>query len=154
MRTARKQSKTDSILDYLIERANHPVELSEISLDLGFDAKIAATIASRLASRGYIQKVKRGVYVYEEKSTVTKGEIETVSASLVAAVEGTLGRSLTKKMGVLPAQDCRTIKELEGFVLRLRGAMGRRAANDLVSVITRRELPPKRGDNLLRKLGL
>ncbi|MFQ6128803.1 MAG: hypothetical protein ACE5QW_07880 [Thermoplasmata archaeon] len=155
MRVARKQSKTDSILKYLIERANHPIQLSKISSDLGFNGKVVATIASRLASRGYVKKVRRGVYVYEEKAAVSKGEIEIVCVSLAKSVEKTLGRSLMKKLGIaLPAQNCSTLEGLEGFVLRLRGAMGTRAADNLISVVIRSELPQKSGENLMRKLGI
>jgi len=152
---AAKRSKTDSILNYLVDRANRPVGLSEMSSDLGFDGKIVATIASRLASRGYIEKVKRGVYMYEEKLAVSKGEVEVICTSLAESAERTMGRSLTKKLGISrPAEGCNTFEDLESYVLRLRGAMGTRAADDLLSVVIRRELPPKRGENLMRILGV
>ncbi|MFQ6107801.1 MAG: hypothetical protein ACE5QF_09515 [Thermoplasmata archaeon] len=151
----RKRSKTDSILSYLMERANTPVELADMSSDLGFDGKVVATIASRLASRGYIQKVRRGVYAYEEESAITKAEVETICTSLAESVERTLGRSLMKKMGIAPpAPGCSTLEDLEGFLIRLRGAMGTATADDLITVIIRRELPPRGAENLLRKLGV
>ncbi len=152
---AAKRSKTDSILNYLVDRANRPVGLSEMSSDLGFDGKIVATIASRLVSRGYVKKVRRGVYMYEEKSTVSSGEVEVICDSLARSTERTMGRSLTKKLGIsLPAEGCDSFEDLESFVLRLRGAMGTRAADDLLSVVIRRELPPKRGESLMRILGV
>lgn len=155
MSPAKKQSKTDAILSYLIDNANSPAELSAISAELGFDAKVVATIASRLASRGYIRKVKRGVYVYEEKPSVTATEVEIVCASLAESVERMMGPSLVKKMGIeVPAKDRDTFEDLEGFVTRLRGAMGTKPADELLSVVVRRELPPKKGDKLLHRLGL
>ena len=152
---AAKRSKTDSILNYLVDRANRPVGLSEMSSDLGFDSKIVATIASRLASKGYIKKVKRGAYMYEEKLAVSKGEVEVICASLAESAERTIGLSLVKRLRISrPAQGCATFEDLESYVLRLRGAMGTKATDDLVTVVIRNELPPKRGENLMRRLGV
>lgn len=151
--TAAKTSKTDSILQYLVERANLPVELSEMSSDLGYDGKIVATIASRLASRGYVRKVKRGVYMFEERPALSTGEAEAICASLAESAERTMGPSLAKKLGIsAPAESCKSVEDLESFVVRLREAMGARAANDLLSVVIKRELPPRRGEGLMRKL--
>jgi hypothetical protein len=148
-----KRSKTDSILQYLVDRANRPVELSEMSSDLGYDGKIVATIASRLTSRGYVKKVKRGVYMYEERSVASPGEVEVICASLAESAERTIGRTLMKKLGISrPAKGCSTFEDLESYVTRLRGAMGTRAADDVLSVVIGRELPPKRGEILMRRL--
>lgn len=151
--TARKQSKTDAILLYLVERANQPIELSEMSSDLGFDRKITASIASRLASKGFIKKVKRGTYVYREKQAFKKSEIEVVCHSLSESITKTFGDSLMKKLGIkLPLKNCTTADELESILLRLRGALGVEAANNLISVVIRNELPPRSRENLMRRL--
>jgi hypothetical protein len=152
MRTAKK-SKTDSILQYLVDRANRSVGLAEISSALGYDGKVVATITSRLTARGYVKKVSRGVYIYEEKPAVSTGEVEVLCASLAEAAEKTMGRSLMKKLGMSrPAEECGTFEDLESYIVRLRGAMGTRAADDLLTVVVKRELPPKRSGNLLRRL--
>jgi len=151
--TAKKQSKTDAILLYLVERANQPVELSEISSDLGFDRKITASIAGRLASKGFINKVKRGTYVYKEKRTVKKSEIEVICHSLSESIQKTFGDSLMKKLGIeLPLKRCKTISELEEILLHLKGALGTKATKDLISVVIETELPRKSGQTLMGKL--
>lgn len=153
--TAKKQSKTDAILLYLVERANEPVGLSEMSSDLGFDRKVTASIAGRLASKGFIKKVKRGTYVFREKSTVKKSEIEVVCHSLSESIKKTFGGSLMKKLGIeLPLKKCTTASELEGILFRLKGALGSKATKDLISVVIQTELPRKSGQNLMRKLDI
>lgn len=72
----KKPTKTDLILEYLVNRPNKVVTPKEVAEGLGFNLQTTVTVLNRLALEGAIIKRDRGQFCYDEERTKKSKDIE------------------------------------------------------------------------------
>ena len=67
-------SKTDKILEYLVNRPNEVLSPKEVAQSLGFNLQTTVTVLNRLALEGGISKKGRGQFCYDNKKKKRWGD--------------------------------------------------------------------------------
>jgi hypothetical protein len=76
-------TKTELILEYLVNRANVILTPKEVAQGLGFNLQTTVTVLNRLALEGAISKTGRGKFSYDTKLTkVELKEKEIIASSM------------------------------------------------------------------------
>ncbi len=145
-------SKTSRILEYLMSRGNEEVPIEAIAADLKMDKKIVASIASRLVSRGSIDRASRGVYIHKQLS-VSARTVEAVLAKLQKTIRMTFGKQISEKIDVSQIGDKKNVGGLEEAMARMRKVLGMAGANNLFRLVVKRVARPSECKYILTRVG-
>lgn len=77
----KKPTKTELILEYLLNRPNEVLSPKEVAEGLGFNLQTTVTVLNRLALEGAISKKGRGQFCYDRKVEEKYGEKAGVDIS-------------------------------------------------------------------------
>lgn len=145
-------SKTSRILEYLVSRGNEEVPIEAIAADLKMDKKMVASIASRLVSRGSIDRASRGVYIHKQLS-VSARTVEAVLAKLQKTIRMTFGKQISEKIDVSQIGDKKNVGGLEEAMARMRKVLGMAGANNLFRLVVKRVARPSECKYILARVG-
>ena len=146
-------SKTSRILEYLVSRGNEEVPIETIAADLKMDKKMVASIASRLVSRGSIDRASRGVYIHKQLS-VSARTVEAVLDKLQKTTRMTFGKQISEKMNYAQIRDLKSIGGLEEAMARMRNILGVAGANNLFRLVVKKVARPSERKYMLTRLGI
>jgi hypothetical protein len=140
-------------MEYLVSRGNEEVPIEMISSDLKIDKKIVASIASRLVSRGSIDRASRGVYIHKQL-TVSGKTVEAIMAKLQKTIRMTFGKQVAEKVDVSLVSDKRSVGGLEEAMARMKKILGVAGANNLFRLVVKKMARPSESKYILGKLGV
>jgi hypothetical protein len=156
----KKPTKTDLILEYLVNRPHEVVTPKEVAEGLGFNLQTTVTVLNRLALEGAITKMDRGQFCYdeeemkklqvvdseEEKISPLKIDIKTAAAIYKAiydmASEST-GEDVVGSITGLSLGDFdenAPLESIKNLVKALIDLLGEEIADDIVSIALENEL--------------
>jgi hypothetical protein len=162
----KKPTKTEIILEYMVEHPNEILTPKEVADGLKFNLQTTVTVLNRLALEGALSKKDRGQFYYEETemeeelkeektspikmSNKTAAGIykaiylmacESAGEELVSQVTGLNQRSFDKKA---------PIDSIKNLVRALIDLMGKDIVDDIVSIALKREFKGERTQELKR----
>ncbi|MCK5291955.1 MAG: hypothetical protein KAR39_08065 [Thermoplasmata archaeon] len=140
-------------MEYLVSRGNEEVPIENIAADLKMDKKIVASIASRLVSRGSIDRASRGVYIHKQLS-VSARTVEAVLAKLQKTIRMTFGKRISEKVDILQIGDKKGVGGLEEAMARMRNVLGVAGANNLFRLVVKKVARPSECKYILGRLGI
>ncbi|MEE9115660.1 MAG: hypothetical protein V3U09_02045 [Thermoplasmata archaeon] len=146
-------SKTRRIVEYLVSRGNEEVPIETIAVDLKMDKKMVASIASRLVSRGSIDRASRGIYIHKQLSVSGK-TVEAVLDKLQNTTRMTFGKQISEKMSITQIRDSKSIEGLEEAMARTRKVLGVAGANNLFRLVVKNVARPSECKYILTRLGI
>lgn len=140
-------------MEYLVSRGNEEVPIENIAADLKMDKKMVASIASRLVSRGSIDRASRGVYIHKQLS-VSARTVEAVLDKLQKTTRMTFGKQISEKMNFAQIRDLKSIEGLEEAMARMRNILGVAGANNLFRLVVKKVARPSERKYMLTRLGI
>ncbi len=140
-------------MEYLVSRGNEEVPIENIAADLKMDKKMVASIASRLVSRGSIDRASRGVYIHKQLS-VSARTVEAVLDKLQKTTRMTFGKQISEKMNFAQIRDLKSIEGLEEAMARMRNILGVTGANNLFRLVVKKVARPSERKYMLTRLGI
>ena len=140
-------------MEYLVSRGNEEVPIETIAADLKMDRKMVASIASRLVSRGSIDRSSRGIYIHKQLS-VDGRTVEAVLDKLQKTTRMTFGKQISEKMNIAQIGDSKSIEGLEEAIARMRKVLGVAGANNLFRLVVKKVARPSEYKYILTRLGI
>jgi DNA-binding IscR family transcriptional regulator len=141
------------ILNYLISRGNEEIPVERISKDLQIDKKIAASIASRLVSRGVITRTSRGIYLHKQES-LRESTVADILDKLETTIRRTFGKQILEKIRIGDISDRKNIESLEEALRRTRRIIGTKGADNILKLVSKNVATPSEHRYLLATLGV
>jgi len=126
------------------------VPASLAARDLRLDAKVLASILSRLAREGAVARVSRGVYRASGPPPPLP-ELGDLVAEIRRTLDRTFGEAVVSRLR-LALPEAATVEDLRTFQGRLRGCLGPASADDLLRKIAASTLGDVESLQLLRRL--
>lgn len=166
----KKPTKTEIILEYMIERPNEILTPKEVAEGLEFNLQTTVTVLNRLALEGAIVKRDRGQFCYEgmeeEETKIGKGEktspikmskknAEEIYRAIYAMACESAGAEVVKSSTDLGLRDFdkkAPIESIKKLVRALTDLMGKDMVDDLVSIALEKEIKAGRTNELKRIL--
>jgi hypothetical protein len=146
-------SKTGRILEYLVSRGNEEIAVETMATDLRIEQKMVASIASRLVSRGLIERTSRGIYVHKQLS-VRGGTIEGILTQLEKTIRKTFGKQIAEKVNISRIGRRKDIEGLEEANARMRNVLGVAGANNIFRLVAKKVARPSELKYILIRLGM
>ena len=164
----REPTKTELILDYLLNRPDEVLTPKEVAEGLGFNLQTTVTVLNRLAMESAISKKGRGQFCYEaeEKGEMqpaggneTKGpdssldpKIDTQTAVIIYngiydMASESMGAEVVGSMTGLGPEDFdkkAPLESIRNLIRTLIDFLGKEIADDIVSIVLEGELAPEK----------
>lgn len=154
----KKPTKTELILNYLVNKPGEVVSPKEVADSLGFNLQTTVTVLNRLALEGAISKQARGQFIYKKKGkdkrigTASKEKSlkidsktarEIYNAIYNMASESTGVGVIGMQTGLSPEDfdDRKPVRSIKNLVRALIDLLGEEIADDIVSIALESELP-------------
>ncbi|MEE9151400.1 MAG: hypothetical protein V3U20_06150 [Thermoplasmata archaeon] len=162
----KKPTKTELILEYLLNRPNEVVSPKEVAEGLGFNLQTTVTVLNRLALEGAVSKMGRGQFCYDkggkeklreyggvagvdrEKDIVTaikmdKKNAATIYIAVYNMASESAGSEVVGSMTGLSLNDFdenAPLKSIQNLVRALIDLLGKDIVDDIVSIALENEL--------------
>ena len=173
----RKPTKTELILEYMVNRPKEVLTPKEIAEGLDFNLQTTITVLNRLALEGAIAKKGRGQFYYERKE---KSELDMDAEEAKAKKQAKIkpldidkktAANIYKTIYILAGESTGTdvlstvtglglgdfdkkapFNSIQGLVRALIDLLGKEMAGDIVSIALEKELTEKKAMELKNRL--
>jgi hypothetical protein len=153
----KKPTKTELILNYLVNKPGEVVSPKEVADSLGFNLQTTVTVLNRLALEGAILKQARGQFIYKKKGkdksmgTASKGSPLKIDSKTAKVIYNAIYNMASESagVGVIGIQtglspddfdDKKPVKSIQNLVRALIDLLGEEIADDIVSIALESEL--------------
>lgn len=171
----RKPTKTELILEYLVDHPNEVVTPKEVAEGLGFNLQTTVTVLNRLALEGVLSKKGRGQFCYDKKEEILteyrkntevvedkdpSPKIDKKTAALIFNAIYNMASESTGSdvVGSVTGLDLRDFDEnapvesIQNLVRALIDLLGKEIADDIVSIALETELSDEKKSDLKQVL--
>lgn len=141
-----KEKKTEKILEHFKANPNKDLSPAEVGIALGYDPKLVASIAGRLAARDFIKRGARGRYKYVlPVSYDPKGIIKDARRILT----NSFGKGILSRLEL--DED---YEDLTSFLAVLRQKFGSTLADNVMKQAISKNCKGKERTAIINKLGI
>ncbi len=166
----KKPTKTELILEFLLNRPSEVVSPKEVAEGLGFNLQTTVTVLNRLALEGAISKRARGLFCYDQEVKFgDKEEVDTeeekipfpkidnkTAASIYKAIYNMAGESAGSEV-IATATDLKPsdfdenapFESIQKLVRALIDVLGQEMVHDIVTIALENEVTSEKISELL-----
>lgn len=166
----KKPTKTELILEFLLNRPSEVVSPKEVAEGLGFNLQTTVTVLNRLALEGAISKRARGLFCYDQKVKLgEKEEVDTqeekiqsfkidkkTAATIYKAIYNMASESAGSEViatatGLKPSDfnENAPVESIQKLVRALIDILGQEMAHDIVTIALENEFTSEKISELL-----
>ncbi len=166
----KKPTKTELILEYLLNRPSEVVSPKEVAEGLGFNLQTTVTVLNRLALEGAISKRARGLFCYDQEVKFgDKKEVDTeeekiqslkidkkTAATIYKAIYNMASESAGSEViatatGLKPSDfnENAPVESIQKLVRALIDILGQEMARDIVTIALENEVSSEKISELL-----
>ena len=146
-------SKTDQIVEYLVQNANEVFSAAEIAEALHIDQGTVTTILNRLSAEGTIMKEERGKFTYASKIEPEAAEriYRKMQKTLNAAIGSEITAQILKDSGF---QSDDPVKSLYSLLETLCKAFGKATTDNMMLITVKSEFDAASAEMIMKELNI